>query len=115
MTNYRKIQKGTLLGSNWFYVVVDTVIVNGELWLHCICDNANNIYSFSISEVLNTTDPRKWLVIDPYTAIHKQGWDYQLIDDDEEIFKAMDREIPVDVIAEVLTGQHDDRWSEELE
>jgi hypothetical protein len=43
--NYRRIEKGTVIGWEVFYVVVNAIVHKGELYLNCICDNANNIYS----------------------------------------------------------------------
>lgn len=115
MKNYRKIQKGTVIGWDWFYVVVEIVITDGKAYCHCICDNANNSYSFSIDEILQTTEPHKHLIISPIKAISRQNWDSKLTDEDEKIFLEINREIPMDVIAEVLSGKHDDRWNGDID
>lgn len=112
---YRKIQKGTVIGWDWFFVVVEAVIDKQglDLDLRCICDNANNIYSFGLSGILKETNPHKWLIIDPKTAIEikASGSIYDLSEEDQKIYEEIGREIPDDVIAEVLVGYHDHRFS----
>ena len=102
----KEVQKGSVTWVNgWWYVVVEQ---KGED-LHSICDNANNIYSNKLSECE--------LIATPYEAMTMHGWDYCPSREDDENFseKALElhrkREIPADVIAEVLAGCHDDRFS----
>lgn len=75
-----KLVKGALIAvDGWYYVLVyPYASKDGSLSLFCICDNANNIYSWKVEHI------------------------------DE--FPPADREIPYDVIAEVLLGEHDDRF-----
>lgn len=106
--NYKRIEKGTVIGRDMFYVVVSTHIEDGKLHLYCLCDNANNIYSFSIDEIIN----EGWLVLSPRQAmaVYSYGSSSGLTEKDEELFHKIDRPIPADVIAEVLSGQEDDRF-----
>jgi hypothetical protein len=105
--NYRRIEKGTVLGDDWYYVVVSTHIQDNKLYLYCLCDNANNIYSFSMDEILNDN----WLILSVRQAMHIYSYGVSgLTEEDEERYHKMNRKIPADVIAEVLSGQEDDRF-----
>lgn len=94
------IEKGSIvLVNGWWFVVV---MQNGDQ-LFCICDNANNIYSHDIDE------PNK--VLSSNEAMRLHGWG-NLPDEDESVYDIIkERPIPVDVIAEVLSGCHDDRFN----
>lgn len=109
--SYRRIEKGSVIGHDWYYVVVSTHIQDGKMYLYCLCDNANNIYSFTIDEILTESTPHKWLVLSPRKAmnIHSYGLS-GLTEEDEELYRKINRTIPADVIAEVLCGQEDDRF-----
>lgn len=106
--NYKRIEKGSVIGREMFYVVVSTHVHSDKLFLYCLCDNANNIYSFEINEILN----EDWLVFSPKTAmgIYSYGHSGDLTEKDYDMFYKMDRPIPADVIAEVLSGQEDHRF-----
>lgn len=108
--SYKRIEKGTVIGTDWYFVVVEAVVQGDQLYLHCICDNANNVYSFEIRDLL---DDDECLILSPLKAIEIEGWgaEYTLSDGDREIYTRIGRSIPVDVIAEVLAGKHDDRFS----
>ena len=110
--SYKKLQKGSVIGYDWYYVVVDMQIHDGELYLGCICDNANNQYSFSIKEILETKEPHGWLVLSPLKAVEVASWDDigSLDEDDQRIYNRLDRSIPLDIMAEVLAGKHDHRF-----
>lgn len=101
------LEKGTVLGWNWYYVVVGCTPTG----VNCICDNANNIYYFEFSE-LSEEHPHKWLIMSPKKAMLIHGWGRRdlLSEEEEIIFNTINREIPVEVIAEVLSGVHDDRF-----
>lgn len=110
--DYKKIQKGSVIGWDWFYVVVECVIVDKRLWVNCICDNANNVYSFSIDKILNTVEPHGWIVLSPEKAVEVASWDdlMSLEENDQAVLLKIGREIPLDIMAEVLSGKHDDRF-----
>jgi hypothetical protein len=113
--NYHTIEKGTILGHHGlFYVVVSTVIADKKLYVNCICDNANNIYAFEISDLL----AGKTLILSPSTAVNVcTGSVSELTESDEKLFEEFHgRSVPLDVMAEVLSGHHDkrfDHWYEE--
>ena len=112
-TNYRRIEKGSIIGWDFYYVIVSTHIKDNKLYFYCICDNANNIYSFTLDEILNTKDPHKWLILSPKMAmkIHSFGNQYYLNEEDQELYEKINRPIPAEVIAEVLCGQEDNRFN----
>lgn len=106
--NDKEIQfkKGTVIGWDWFFVVVE-VTYDGQL--NCICDNANNIYSYSINEVLTGTDPHEWVVIQPEETSMFENYD--LPEGFREEFKHLvERGLPYEVMVEVMSGQHDKRF-----
>jgi len=106
--DYRRIEKGSVLGDDWFFVVVSTHLHDGELYVYCLCDNANNIYSFTLTEIIRDN----WLVLSPKKAMHIYSYGLsELTEEDENLFLKIDRKIPADVIAEVLSGQEDDRFN----
>jgi hypothetical protein len=105
--NYRRIEKGSVIGNDWYYVVVSTHAYDGKMYLYCLCDNANNIYSFTMDEVLG----EDWLILSPLKAMHIYSYSsLDLTKKDEELFHKINREIPATVIAEVLSGQEDKRF-----
>lgn len=90
-----KIEKGSIIFvSGIWYVVLD----NTEKYISCICDHANNIHGWEIDHVT--------YIATPYEAMRAKNWDQG----EEELLELnCEREIPSDVIAEVLSGCHDDR------
>jgi hypothetical protein len=91
-----KLEKGSLIFElGVWYVVVVTDSKNA----YCICDHANNIYSTPLKTVEFTCTARE--------AMYSHGWGIS----DHVLQEYIDkRPIPVDVIAEVLSGCHDDRF-----
>ena len=91
------VEKGSVVQHHgWWFVVVEQ---HGNI-LYCICDNANNIYSHQIEECP--------FILNPYEAMRAHGWG----DGEEKLMDAIrEREIPAEVIAEVLSGCHDKRFS----
>lgn len=86
-----KLEKGMLITvDGWWYVAIsfdyDIGTRVGRVW--CVCDNANNIYDWDLGHVTH------------YMTLH---------DVSEEKRSPIDREIPHDVIVEVLSGRHDSR------
>jgi len=93
-----KLEKGMLVSLDGIWYVVVLVrydSVRGETILYCICDNANNTYSWSVNK------------IDSYLTLKEIG---NLGYGEPERGVLCDREIPYDVITEVLAGRHDNRF-----
>lgn len=96
-----KLEKGMLISvDSWWYIVVDIAfdIENRCVEFYCICDNANNIYHWTSDEIhshisLNELSDSKWMRMERKIS----PW-------------LKDRDIPHDVIIEVLAGEHDDRF-----
>lgn len=96
------LQKGMLLGEGgWWYVLVEAIWQDGKLHLHCICDNANNIYSHEPEHIDTFLSPQE---------IGNANWGWP-DDFGEEHNEYRTRSIPYDVVAEVLLGRHDDRFT----
>ncbi len=91
MTKKIKFKKGNciLAGAIW-YIVVDAYYEDGNVYFNCICDHANNTHTWSIKDIEE--------VFDTKDIGYKQP--------------KYDREVPYMVIAEVLAGQHDDKFSD---
>lgn len=85
-------------GGRW-YVVVRMRKDGSEAY--CICDNANNRYNHSVKDIKYAASP--------YEAMRLVGWG---IGDEKLKDLVDDRAIPVDIIAEVLAGCHDDRFDD---
>lgn len=94
------MKKGDLVSVwGWFLVVVEEV--NGNI--HCICDNANNIYSFKKEEVDYAFSLKD--VVETEWCGH----------DSEDLCKLIkSRSIPWSVMVEVLSGKHDHRFGEKF-
>ncbi len=90
-----------VLIGNWWYVVVKDL----ENKFSCVCDNANNSYVWDKDEIEFHLSAR-----DAVHA-HAYGLTFHLPKDISESLeeRIINREIPVDVIAEALVGLHDDR------
>jgi hypothetical protein len=100
-----KYEKGSVVWyQGIFYVVVSVVTKNIETYVNCVCDNANNIYAFK------TTELRDSVVLCVRDVVQYQS--FGTADDMELWDKLMNigRPIPINVIAEVLVGLHDDRF-----
>ena len=92
-----KLTKGMLVEVEgiWYVVVEIRWNICKEVILCCICDNANNIYSWDIDK------------IDGYLTLEEIG---NLGYGEPERGVLCDREIPYKVITEVLAGRHDGRF-----
>lgn len=98
-----KLEKGScIFYQDLWYVLVEAITDGTQVWLHCICDNANNIYSWVPDKDMIFLTPKESLQLSNYR------WLPDRYDDAEHLHQ---REIPVEVIAEVLSGLHDDRFS----
>lgn len=112
-TNYRSIAKGSIIFfESRFYVVVSYEKYKEVLYINCICDNANNQYSWTLKSIVCDPDH---LIINAFFAmqLHMFRSGYFLDEHDASLLesgKALDRGIPVEVIAEVLAGCHDSRF-----
>ena len=94
----KEIIKGSILFiDGWWFVVVKQ---KGES-LYCICDNANNRYFMEAEDAK--------LILSPREAMRLESWGSGT---NEAIEARNKREIPVEVIAEVLSGCHDDRFND---
>lgn len=92
----QKVEKGSimLVSGIWYIAVKDT----GK-YINCICDHANNTHGWEKDDI-------DYLAT-PYEAMRMHGWR----DGEEklgELFR--ERSCPVETIAEVLAGCHDDRF-----
>lgn len=95
------IQKGMIVSADICWYVVVEAIFNKDtnvLGLHCICDHANNIHYLEAKEI------HSYLTL---TEIGNFGWSKPTRGLPEVLW---DRTIPNDVIVEVLSGKHDDRF-----
>lgn len=98
------LEKGMLVSpGDWWFVVVSVVYTNGKVSLCCLCDNANNRYSFLPEEIKN------YLSIKEISRLGR-GWPEREIKSRSQ--SLADRSVPYDVITEVLTGGEDDRFSD---
>ena len=96
-----KLEKGMLVSSDhWWYVVVNVVFEKGKIWLQCICDNANNTYSFEPHEVKN------YLTLKEISHLGYNWPDREFTNDTR--FRA----IPYEVITEILLGREDTRFGD---
>lgn len=85
------VEKGSLVYTiGWFFVVVKET----RKGFNCICDNANNIYYWEYDQS----------VVIPLSFL-KQRQDVKLLCEN------LKREIPWDVIQEVLDGEHNGRFN----
>lgn len=93
MSELKELKPGSLIGCiGWWFVVVR--VVGSSIF--CVCDNANNSYSWVTEEVdctLSLQEVGRW------------GWEAKELPE-----PYASRPFPYDVIVEVLTGNHDDRW-----
>jgi hypothetical protein len=84
-----------------WHVVIEVVLEeDGRVLLNCVCDHANNRFTFGVNEVDVLIDKRGLLAIN-----------YGNLRDDLQ--KAVnERPIPYDVICEVLCGSQDDHFED---
>ena len=97
------IEKGSCIYSRgWWHVVVHTALntKNGKVSFLSICDNANNQYDINPEDID--------FVLSAHDAFKQAGWGYTGNDELQEILEK--RNLPLDVVGEVLTGNHDDRF-----
>ena len=98
-----KLEKGMIVSAdNWWYVVVEVVFDTSskKTLLHCICDNANNTYTWtpeSIHSYMSLEEIRNL----GYGRPEREFPSY-----------LKERRIPYDVITEVLLGREDDRFND---
>lgn len=86
-----RIQKGNcILVDGWWFVIVNIYYQGAKIYFNCICDNANNRYTHELHEISETFDTKDIGYKDPKS----------------------NRKLPYKVIAEVLAGQHDDRFDD---
>ena len=97
-----KLEKGMLItpGSIEWYVVFEVVFYKNKTYLHCICDHANNIYSFEPNDII------AYLSIDEITNFNYDGFPNRKFSNDQ--YK---RDIPYDVIHEAILGTQKNRFS----
>ena len=94
-----KLEKGMVAyHCGIFHVVVEVMLTGDGVELFCICDHANNIFSFNVSDFADRANSRLIERTD-ITALEATGAAADL-----------GREIPWDVIGEVLLGRHDHRF-----
>lgn len=90
----KALTKGSvLLVAGILYVLVEVRAKGTEVYLYCICDHANNIFSWELREV-----------------------DLIISAKDLSTTTFIERPCPWDVVCEVLLGEHDNRfrhWDEE--
>ena len=100
-----KLEKGMLVSEGgWWFVVVNiryTPKVN-TLILECICDNANNVYGWAANEVKDYLNLKEIANLS-YNWPERYEWNHEM----------RSREIPYEVITEVILGRHDDRFSKD--
>lgn len=100
--NPREVGKGTIVlcCGIWYVVVKVKKSLLGKIeGFSCICDHANNIHYNSLEQCE--------YIATAYEAMRAYGWEQG----EEELLELKgERNIPIDVIAEVLAGCHDDRW-----
>ena len=98
-----RIEKGMLVSTDYiWYVVVEIINYNGKGMVRCICDNANNIYTWDFDQITHHLSLKE---------IGSHGW-ANFNETKERLSKDLrERPIPFEVIVEVLSGKHDDRWN----
>jgi hypothetical protein len=105
--NLARLQKGMLVSAdNWWYIVVDIVYNYNDQRVSflCICDNANNRYTFDEKDIIAHLT---------LTELHMAANGYWPNRDFPNGLKT--RDIPLSVVAEVLCGREDDRFSDYFE
>lgn len=97
-----KIEKGMIVSVDDVWYVVVMAVYDKEhktTYLYCICDHANNIHVWPVNNVHS------------YMSLKEIGnldWE----DVGRVMYDLQDREIPYQVITEVLAGRHDDRFTQ---
>ena len=88
------ITKGSCVMSCGIWYVVVNVLEDS---VDCICDHANNIHNWTSANIEHVATLKE---------IGNLGWETP-----EDLIEPISRrEIPYDVIVEVLSGRHDDRF-----
>lgn len=103
----KELTKGSVVFIHGIWYVVVNIMVQDDfsIKLNCICDHANNRYSCRLEDTA--------LILSAKKAIHISSYGTS---DDKINDIVYERAIPIDVIAEVLTNAHDDRfydWADE--
>lgn len=104
--NKFKLEKGMLIAVQGIWHVVTEIMFDKETkktWLNCICDNANNRYSWE------TTEIDFFLSCKDIADFGYVGWPEEIPEELRE------RKIPHDVVTEVLLGRENDRFSDYYE
>lgn len=98
-----KLERGMLISTdNVWYVVVNVRYSLGKVWLECICDNANNRYTWEPQDVTC------YLSLDEIRNRGYMGWEAR-----DYIHKDVaDREIPDGLILDILLGKQNDRFDD---
>lgn len=97
-----RLHKGACVSvDGWWYVVVHVIVHERRTMVQCICDNANNIYTWDVRELTYVLSGERL----------RQALFGYLPDDIPDDLRT--RGVPRDVIAETMIGMHDDRWEEE--
>lgn len=95
MTPEVTLEKGSIVSDDyWWYVVVE----QSGAGFNCICDNANNVY------YITTESIHSYMTLKEIGLV---GWD-RIPDRIPDGLR--ERGIPYEVIVEVLSGVHDDRF-----
>lgn len=85
----------------WWYIVINETADS----LYCVCDNANNRYIYAKEDAD--------VILTPLEAMRINGWDSYPEHNRELIENCVRvRSIPVEVMAEVMAGCQDDRFSD---
>lgn len=94
-----RIEKGGLVfESGGWYIIVEIVYTNDKVYIHCICDNANNVYSFEPSKV-DYIACKDEILADSFGRASDKFRELK-----------MEREIPYQKLYEILSGDQDNRF-----
>lgn len=94
------LEKGMLLSvaSGEWYIFISAQVTKDLVYLNCICDHANNVFSFEPDEIVD------YLSLREISDIEWAGLPGRI----RKIMQK--RPIPHDVIVEALAGRHDRRF-----
>lgn len=97
-----KLEKGMLIsvGSIW-YIAVEFIYSNKtkEVQINCVCDHANNIYGWNVSDV------EHYVTLKEIGDFGWNNWPDRKIPD-----SLKERGIPFEEIVVALSGSYDDRF-----